>query len=261
MQSLYFLGGIPRSGSTLLGSLLNQHPEIYVSPTSPLGDIISDIEKTIDRVDIQFTFDRNQISHNIYSAILSNYYNHIEKPCILDKHRFWGQNLDTVQKFLGNKAKIVMTYRPIPEVITSYISLIKRTKYENNFIDNHIKKDNLPVTNNNRVEYIWNHYLSSSYKAMVHALYNHPDLTHFVNYNDLVKNPQEELNKIYNFLEVSPFENNFLNIENKCAEKKDEEWGIKDLHTIRPKLSKISENPVDVIGEENVKIYSKFNIL
>ncbi len=60
MKTLYFLGGLPRSGSTLLGSLLNQHPDIYVSPTSPLGDVVTDIEKSFNRVDEQFTFDRKQ---------------------------------------------------------------------------------------------------------------------------------------------------------------------------------------------------------
>ena len=56
MKTLYFLGGFPRSGSTLLGSLLNQHPDIYVSPTSPLGDVVTDIEKIFNKIDEQYTF-------------------------------------------------------------------------------------------------------------------------------------------------------------------------------------------------------------
>jgi hypothetical protein len=53
MKTLYFLGGLPRSGSTLLGSLLNQHSDIYVSPTSPLGDVVTDIEQSFNKVDQQ----------------------------------------------------------------------------------------------------------------------------------------------------------------------------------------------------------------
>jgi hypothetical protein len=81
-----------------------------------------------------------------------------------------------------------------------------------------------------------------------------------VEYNQLIENPQEELDKVYKFLEVSPQNNNFNEIENACGEQKDEAWGLRDLHTIRPKLSKISQNPIDVIGEENVKLYSKFDL-
>jgi len=260
MKTLYFLGGLPRSGSTLLGSLLNQHLDIYVSPTSPLGDVLTDIEKSFNQLDIQFTFDRKNISYNVYSSILSNFYNHISKPIILDKHRFWGKNLDTVQKFLSNKPKIVATYRPIPEVITSYISLIEKTKHQNNFIDNHLRQDNLQITNNNRADYIWRYYVAPSYESMIYGITKYPDWVHLVEYNNLIKNPKEEMQKIYNFLEVNNYENNFDMIENACGEQKDEEWGLKDLHTIRPKLSKISQNPIEVIGEENVKLYSKFNI-
>jgi sulfotransferase len=260
MKTLYFLGGLPRSGSTLLGSLLNQHSDIYVSPTSPLGDVVTDIEKSFNTLDIQFTFNRKEISYNVYKAVLANFYNHIPKSIILDKHRFWGKNLDTVQMFLSNKPKIIATYRSIPEVITSYISLIERSKHKDNFIDNHLRTDNIPVTNNNRAEYIWKYYVSPSYESMVYGITKYPEWIHLVEYNQLISNPQEEIDKIYQFLEITPEQNNFNNIENSCGEKKDEEWGLKGLHDIRPSISKISQNPIDVIGQENVNLYSKFNI-
>lgn len=260
MKTLYFLGGIPRSGSTLLGSLLNQHPDIYVSPTSPLSDVVTDIEKIFNKVDEQFTFDRSAISYNVYKAVIANFYNHIPKSIVLDKHRFWGKNLDTVQMFLSNKPKIVVTYRSIPEVLTSYISLIERTNDEYNFIDNHLRKDNLPITNNNRAEYIWRYYVSPSYESIVYALTKYPDWVHMIEYNSLIEKPEIELNKVYEFLEVPFYKNIFNNIDNTCGEQKDDAWGLKGLHDIRPNLSKISQNPIDVIGEENVKLYSKFDI-
>jgi hypothetical protein len=260
MKKLYFLGGVPRSGSTLLGSLLSQHPDIHATSTSPLGKLVTDIEKCFNEYDIQYTFDREQISFNVYKSILSNFYNHIEKPIVLDKHRFWGKNLDTVQTFLSNSPKIILTYRPIPEVITSYISLIEKNNYEDNFIDEHLRKDNLPITNNNRTEYIWRYYVSLSYESMIYAINKYPNWIHLVEYNSLIKNTQKELDKIYNFLEVPLHLNDFNNIKNYCKEDKDEKWGLRGLHDIRPNLSSISKNPNDIIGKENVKIYSKFNI-
>lgn len=261
MKPLYFLAGLPRSGSTLLGSLLNQHPEIYVSPTSPLGDILADLNASLNKVSVQFTFDEEIISYNVYHAILSNFYNHISEPYIIDKNRFWTQNISTLKLFVDYTPKIIAPYRPISEILTSYISLIKRKgKENNNFIDDHLNQDNIPITNNNRAEYIWRHYLSPAYKSMMHGIKNYPNLIHLVEYDKLVSNPQEELNKIYKFLEIPPHQNTFSNIENKCAEEKDEEWGLIGLHDIRQTLSKISENPIDVIGEENVELYSKFDI-
>lgn len=260
MRKLYFLGGIPRSGSTLLGSLLNQHPEIYVSSTSPLSGLLTDIEASLNSLSVQHTFDREKVSYNVYSSILSNFYNHIEKPCIIDKHRFWGRNSGLVEKFLQNKPKIITTYRSIPEVLTSYISLINRSKHEDNFIDKNLRDYNIPITNNNRADWIWRYYVSPSYEGIVYSLNKYPEYVHLVEYNSLVNNPQEELNKVYNFLKVSSHTNTFDNIENTCGELKDEEWGLRGLHDIRQKLSKVSEDPIEIIGEENVKLYSKFDI-
>jgi hypothetical protein len=260
MKTLYFLGGIPRSGSTLLGSILNQHSDIYVSPTSPLSDLVTNIEKSFDVLDQQFTFDRENISYNTYSSVLSNFYNHIEKSIILDKHRFWGKNLDIVKPFLFNKPKIIVTYRSIPEVLTSYITLIERTKHKDNFIDNRLREDGVLITNSNRADYIWRYYVSPSYESMIYGLTKYPEWVHMVEYNQLISYPQEEMNKIYEFLEVPSQNNNFNQIENSCGEIKDEAWGLKDLHTIRPNLSKISKDPVEIIGEDAVRLYSKFDI-
>lgn len=260
MKKLYFLAGLPRSGSTLLGSILNQHSDIYVSPTSPLGDIVTDIEKTLTKLDVQYTYDKSKVSYNIYSSVLSNFYNHIPKSITIDKHRFWCKNLDTVQRFLIHQPKVIITYRPIPEVLTSYISLIERSGHENNFIDEHLRRDGLPITNSNRADHTWRYYVAPSYEAMITGMKSFPDWVHMVDYNDLVKQPQEELKKIYEFLEVESHQNDLNQIYNFCGEEKDEEWGLKGLHDIRPKLEKISKDPIEVIGEDNVKLYSKFNV-
>ena len=41
-KKYYFMGGLPRSGSTLLSSILNQNPRFYSGPSSPvLGAMVS----------------------------------------------------------------------------------------------------------------------------------------------------------------------------------------------------------------------------
>ena len=39
-KNFVMLSGLPRSGSQVLSSMLNQHPEIYASTTSPVADLI-----------------------------------------------------------------------------------------------------------------------------------------------------------------------------------------------------------------------------
>ena len=39
-KTFYFMTGLPRSGSTLLSSILNQNPKFYSGPSSPVVSTI-----------------------------------------------------------------------------------------------------------------------------------------------------------------------------------------------------------------------------
>jgi hypothetical protein len=42
-KKLFYLAGLPRTGSTVLGEILNQNENIHVSPASPLSEIVSEV--------------------------------------------------------------------------------------------------------------------------------------------------------------------------------------------------------------------------
>jgi len=259
MKKLYFLSGLPRSGSTLLGSILSQHPKIQSTPTSPLADLLCYIDTGFSKIDLQYTYDKNDIQYNTYKSILENFYNHIEKPCILDKHRGWCKNVSSIEKFLNQKPKIIATNRRISEILSSYIILLEKNKSDN-FIDAHLRKEGKLITTNNRIECLWKNYVSETYSSLVYGIQNNMSNIHIVNYSDLIENPNQTTSKIYEFLEIEDCKHNFSNIVNSCSENNDYAWGMEDLHKIRSKLEKTSPPPEEIIGEENVKLYDKFNI-
>lgn len=259
MKKLYFLSGLPRSGSTLLGSILSQHPKIQSTPTSPLADLLCWIDEGFSKIDIQYTYDKNNIQYNTYKSILENFYNHIEKPCILDKHRGWCKNVPSIEKFLNQKPKIIATNRRISEIISSYIILLKKNKTDN-FTDAHLRKEGKLITTNNRIECLWKNYISHPYESLVYGIQNNMSNIHLVDYGDLIETPEKTIKKIYDFLEIEDYAHDFSNILNACSEDKDYAWGIDNLHNIRPKLQRTSPPPEEIIGEENVKLYDKFNI-
>jgi sulfotransferase len=259
MKKLFFLSGLPRSGSTLLGSILSQHPKLQATPTSPLADLLCLIDESFSRLDEQYTYDKQNITYNTYNSILSNFYNHIEKPYILDKHRGWCRNINSIEKFLNQTPKIIATNRRVSEILASYILLIQRNNEADNFIDAHLRREGKEITIDNRVECLWKNY-SDPYESLVYGLQHNSQNIHLVDYNNLTQNPQIELNKIYEFLEIESYNHDFSNILNTCAEDKDYAWGIENLHQIRPKLQRTSPPPEEVIGEDNVKLYDKFNI-
>ena len=48
-KRIYFLVGLPRSGSTLLANILAQHPRIHVTPTSGVVDMLVTVRNGWDR--------------------------------------------------------------------------------------------------------------------------------------------------------------------------------------------------------------------
>jgi sulfotransferase len=260
MKSLFYLAGLPRSGSTLLGSILNQNPEIYCSPTSPLSDLLVMIDQSFSQLDVQYTYDRDEVQNNTYRTLLSNFYAHINKPYIIDKHRAWCKNLNAVKMFTDTSPKVIATTRRISEVLSSYISLIQKNQNTNNFVDNHLRTLGKPITTDNRVEILWKNYVSDPYSSLVLGLEYHRENIHLIDYNDLTDNPEKEISKIYDFLEIPYHEHDFLHIKNTCIEAKDSAWGLENLHNIRTKLKRTNLSPEKVIGKENTKLYDKFNI-
>ena len=79
---------------------------------------------------------------------------------------------------------------------------------------------------------------------------------HFVEYDDLINNPEKEINKIYAFLEIEKYNHKFTNIKDRSGISEESLTGIKNLHKIRPKLEKKSRKPEDVLMPETIKRYS-----
>jgi hypothetical protein len=81
-------------------------------------------------------------------------------------------------------------------------------------------------------------------------------LFHFVEYDDFISNPEQEINKIYDFLEIKKYNHEFENIEDSSGISENSLTGIKNLHKIRPKLEKKSRRPEDVFLPETLRRYS-----
>lgn len=260
-KSIFFLSGLPRSGSTLLGSILGQNSKITVTPTSPLLDLLCLNNEAFSKLNSNYTFDVEGVANGVYEAIIYSYYNQFKTDIVFDKHRGWPRNIIPAKMFVSSSPKIICTVRPISEVITSYIKLIIINKQEDNFVDNTLRSKRLHVSTENRAKVLWEEYIYDPYQSTMYGIKNYPECLHLVNYDDLVKTPIETMEKIYDFIGLDEYKNyNFNNIDNVCAETKDKAWGLDNLHNIRSKLEKTSTDPKEILGEYLTNYYNNFNI-
>ena len=77
----------------------------------------------------------------------------------------------------------------------------------------------------------------------------------FVDYNRYCNSPKSQTKRIYDFLELEPFEHDFENI-NQTENYNDLVVGLPNLHKIKPSIDKTTTNCVEYLGLE---LYEQYN--
>jgi len=254
MDKIYhFLAGLPRSGNTLLSALLNQNPNIYSTPLSPLPTFMYDFSNTANTAEQAVRNDENKIKSEIFlSSFLDNFYKEVEKPVVIDREKSWGTpaNLDLVKKYITPTPKIIFTVRDILEIIASFVKMDAQY-LKNNAADASYYIGNYRSPKDLVCEYLMalNGDIDKGLLSLASAFYpENKGMFHIVEYNDLVFNPDETMAKIYDFLEMPYYEHNFNKIE-KVEQDNDEAIGLpKNLHDIRKSLSQ-SSTSLDILSD------------
>lgn len=249
-QHFFFLSSIPRSGSTLLGAILNQNPSLFVTPTSPLLDLLNHSEMAWKQITQAKTWADPQQKINTSRGIMRSIYEHIPRPMIIDKHRGWIKNISALQMILGYPPKILFTVRDLAEVVSSYMILVNRARENGqpNFIDDRLRAQNLAPTNYNSTQVIVET-VSEHFQDLRFALEKFPDCVHLIEYRDLMAEPDRVIDRLYGFLGLAPFFHEFDNIK-PIIEEDDTFWGLQGLHSIRPQLKRVSPHPAEIVGEQ-----------
>jgi sulfotransferase len=261
MKNYYFLAGFPRSGNTVLSSILNQNDKIHCSPLSPITDILWSYEQSLQNCEnIKRNF--NSVVFDVGKNIIVNYYKNINKEIIIDREKSWATpgNMNIIKKYITEDPKIIFTVRPVIEILTSFINLIDDESY----IDKEMKQSGwwtkeYLTKNDNRCEYMMRPggLIDKSMLSLNEVLnLKNKNNFHIVKYNDIVDYPQETMDKIYNFLQIPKYNHDFNNII-KIEEDLDYDLGFpKNLHYVRKKINRISKNPKDVLSEYIINKYS-----
>lgn len=252
------LSGLPRSGSTVLASMLNQHPDIHTTTTSPVADLFVIIQENWPVIS-QAVVDPDARQYaNIITSMIDGAHAHIDRPVIIDKNRLWPRYSELLHYALDEKPKIICTVRKIPDILASYILLLEKNP-GHQFVDSDLIQMNLPLTLKNRCRILWEKYTFHPYTSLKIGLKsNHADML-FVDYEDITTNPQLTIDNICDFLSIDRF--NVATTDLKPMRENDEyHGGLKGLHDVRPELKKTSPTPEKVIGHDLVKLYTDMKL-
>lgn len=259
-KQIHFLSGLYRSGNTVLSALLNQHPEIYVSPISPLSSLLWANEVTAANDENIKRNDENQTRfHRVQQSYAQTLYADVDKPIILDREKDWGHpaNINLAVSYVSEFPKIVITVRDIVDVIGSYIAI-----HRDLLVREADAFDVFSLQYKDEVEAIADYLMRPNGNiqrtlfSIANALRTQQVSTHLVEYEDLVFMPEKVMSETHAFLGATPFINDFNNIV-KIEQDNDVAAGHNaDLHVVRKTLSKRQVSYRDVLPKSIVRRYS-----
>lgn len=255
METLHFMAGLPRCGSTMLVSLLSQNPRIHGAAISGLAGIFNGIYANWEKDLFHVEHPNLSAKRAVLKAILRAYFDDVRKPIVIDKNRQWSQNIPILEEVLGRKIKIIIPVRPIVEILASFESIRQDHPLELTGADAAIGIGGSTIMA--RADYFAgpNGVLGMAYNATKDAVVGgFLDRLLFIDYNKLATDPKRELSRVYEFLNEEPFEHDLENIKRP----QESNWRVHQfpgLHDVRPVFEKVERNAQKILGEE---VYTKY---
>jgi sulfotransferase len=247
-KKMFFISGLPRSGSTLLSEILSQNKDFHTEGLSSMCQLMWDIHYSSEFLIKENLFANNKfyLKNEIIDFIVKSYYKDIKNKYIFDKNRAWtlNNNFNLITEYLEKDPKIIVMIRDVEEIIKSFVYL-----YNVSNRDEEIEK--IIFLENSEP-------LMIPLKGVLEAKNNKKNNFYFLDYNVFIKNPKNSLKEIYNFLEVPYFDHDFFNIVDRKIEN-DIFYNLNNLHEVRKTINKREINIF--LTEESVAKSKYYNSL
>ena len=256
MKKYHFISGLPRSGSTLLTSILNQNPEFYSNISNPLARFVRRIVTESHAgpgYHLQCPEDKR---FELIQNLIETYHSHIPQQVCFNTNRGWTGLLPILER-TNPEAKIICCVRDIRWVLDSFETLFRKNPFTMSQLYGEEEAQSV---------YTRTYSLMSpgstvrfAYDSLKEAITGPQKKSiMFVDYEQLAKHPEQTMRALYNFIGEPYFDHDFNNVEASWDEY-DIEAGINGLHKIRKEVKYIEREPIippDLWAEfSNLKVW------
>ena len=206
-KQLLFLVAQPRSGNTLFASIMNQNPDIASTPNSITLEIIKDLH-LLKQTDVFLNFQDHKSLDNVLDTVFDTYYKDWPQRIIIDRGPVMlDGNFKLMQKHFKRSFKCIVLLRDLMDVLASYMQWYTEnpSAFPNRYNCKNDEEKLSKIMNKEGA-------VAKDLEAIKNA-YAHSDICHFVKYDDLVTNPEQEFKKIYKFMGEPYFNHKFDNLD------------------------------------------------
>ena len=228
-KKLFFLIGMPRSGNTLFASIMNQNKELVVTANSITLEIMKDLF-LLKQTDVFQNYPDHKSLDNVLDSVYDVFYKNWPQRIIIDRGPVMTPaNFELMQKHFKRPFKCIVLLRDLMDVLASYMKWY--TENPDAFVNRYgCKNDDekLGMVMNDQGS------VAKELKAIQNS-FNYKDLCYYLKYDDLIKSPEEEIRKIYKFIDEPYFNHRFVDLDQLQINKIKYNDSIvgKNMHTIK----------------------------
>jgi hypothetical protein len=161
-----------------------------------------------------------RVRQSILTRLPHLYYEDVDKPVVFDKCRTWSlqANMEIAQRYIGKGTKTIIMYRPVDEIVISYMRLHPKEKQEEACA--YILKQG-----------------SELLMRPLAGLLNITEYAMYVSYTDLIEEPEDTLQRIYSFID-EPYQSHQLSNIPMLVEEEDNAYVVPNMHKIRQSIER-----------------------
>ncbi len=235
-KTFHFISGLPRSGSTLLSSILKQNPRFTAGISDPLESYMHSITRDTNNAVGMSAAVPVEKRKELMVDLFHSFYKRDNEVCF-NTNRGWAADTALLKDLFPN-FKMIVCLRDIPWILDSFEQLNAKNPHTIKPLYHHQDLGNVHDRCNMLMGQMPNFggYVHGPLINVQQSMFcNEIDHLLFVEYDTLVKYPKSSMQQIYQFLGEPWFEHDFDNVEDSYDEF-DEDAKISGLHTVRRKV-------------------------
>ncbi len=248
MQKKYhFITGLPRSGSTLLSSILKQNPRFHASITDPLATLVKGVVETSQDGPGMKHVVPIERRKSLVRHLFEGFYEDIDKPVCFNTNRAWTL-LAGVTKELFPESRHIVCVRDINWILDSFEVAHRKNPLSSNTVTGGVGTTVYSRANSLMEEAGVVGFPYVGIKQVITG--PEQNLVFIMEYDNLCKYPEQMMRSIYSFISEPYYQHDFDNVEASWDEY-DSEIGIK-LHDVRKRVEFRPRNfilPPDILSK------------
>jgi sulfotransferase len=253
-KTYHMITGLPRSGSTLLTSILNQNPHFHSNITDPLADLVRGVIDNCQNGPGMRSMVPVQRRKNLVAHLFEGYYQDVDRPVIFNTNRAWTYLTHVIADIMP-QSRMLVCVRDLQWVLDSFETAHRRNPFSSNTVTGGLagsvysRADALMAPDG---------VVGFPYTGVKQAITGpQKHMLMLIEYEQLCRNPEGVLRAVYNFIGQPYYEHDFLNVEARWDEY-DAEIGV-ELHHVKKRVEFVPRPtilPPDIIKKyQNLEVW------